>query len=250
LALGGHARGLLILRGLLGSCGLYCFFYAVTVLPLAEVTTIHYVHPIFTAVLAAFVLGERVTWGLAAAITASSAGVLLVARPQFLFEGAATLDPAAVGIALAGALFSAGAYVTVRRLRSTDHPAVVVLWFPLVATPLFLPLAWRVWVWPQSLEWLVLLGVGVTTQIAHVCLTEGLHRTPAGRGTTVGYVQIAFAMVWSVVIFDVYPDLAAFGGALLVLVGIGILTTMEKVQESGATSREPLVLPTNPGDEV
>jgi drug/metabolite transporter (DMT)-like permease len=222
LSLRGNARGLLVLRGIFGSCGLYCFFYAVTVLPLAEVTTIHYVNPILTALLAAVFLRERVGWGLAAAICVSLAGVVVVARPSLVFGGDA-LDSFAVGVALTGALFSAAAYVTVRRLRTSDHPVVVVLYFPLVATPIFLPLALRVWVWPTPLEWLVLLGVGVATQVAQICLTEGLARTPAGPATTVGYVQIAFAMLWSATIFGVVPDLVAIAGATLVFAGIAIL---------------------------
>ncbi len=223
LSLRGNAVGLLALRGVLGSGGLYCFFYAVTKLPLAEVTTIHYINPILTALLAAVVLKEGVGWGLAAALTISLAGVVVVARPQLVFGGAQVLDPVAVGIALLGAFFSAAAYVTVRRLRTTDDPLVVVLWFPIVATPVFVPLALRVWVWPQPLEWLVLLGVGVTTQIAQVFLTRGLHLLPAGRGTTVGYVQIAFAMGWSVLLFNERVDLMALGGAGLVVLAIVVL---------------------------
>jgi drug/metabolite transporter (DMT)-like permease len=236
LSLRGNARGLLVLRGVLGSCGLYCFFYAVTVLPLAEVTTIHYVNPILTALLAGLVLREKVTWGLAAAIAVSLAGVVIVSRPQSIFGGTDSLDPFAVGIALAGAAFSAAAYVTVRRLRTSDHPAVVVFYFPVVATPVFLPLALRVWVWPTPFEWLVLLGVGVATQIAQICLTEGLGRTPAGPATTVGYVQIAFAMLWSATIFGVVPDLVALGGAALVFCGIAILVLTRR---PGATGSRP-----------
>lgn len=227
LRLRGNARGLLLLRGVLGSGGLYCFFYAVTVLPLSEVTTIHYVNPILTALLAAVVLKERIGWGLAVALAVSLSGVVVVARPQLLFGGAQVLDPMAVGIALVGACFSAGAYVTVRRLRATDDPLVVVLWFPIVATPVFVPLALRVWVWPEPLEWLVLLGVGVSTQIAQVFLTRGLHLLPAGRGTAVGYVQIAFAMVWSVLLFGERVDGIELAGAGLVVLGIAILVATQ-----------------------
>ncbi|MCH9681029.1 MAG: DMT family transporter [Deltaproteobacteria bacterium] len=223
LQMRGNATGVLLLRGVLGSAGLYCFFYAVTVLPLSEVTTIHYVNPILTAVLAAVVLGEGVSLGLVGALTLSLAGVVVVARPQFIFGGSQVLDPTAVGIALAGATFAAGAYVTVRRLRTTDAPMVVVLWFPLVATPVFLPLAWRVWVWPTPWEWLVLLGLGISTQIAQVFLTWGLHRLPAGRGTAMGYVQIAFAMVWSVLVFGEDVDAVELGGAALVVLGTAVL---------------------------
>jgi drug/metabolite transporter (DMT)-like permease len=223
----GNAPGWLLVRGLLGSCGLYCYFYSLTVLPLAEVTIIHYVNPVLTALLAAVVLRERVGWGLAGALAVSLLGVFVVARPRALFGGAQVLDPFAVGVALVGAVFSAAAYVTVRHLRDSDDPLVVVLWFPLVSTPLFLPLALRVWVWPTALEWLVLLALGVTTQIAQICLTRGLHRLPAGRGTAVGYVQIAFAMAWSVLIFGEPVDAMALGGAGLVVLGIVILVATQ-----------------------
>jgi drug/metabolite transporter (DMT)-like permease len=219
VSLRGVARGRLVLRGLLGSCGLYCFFTAITLLPLAEVTTIHYTNPILTALLAAVLLHEGLGWRLGAALVVSLSGVLVVARPSFLFGDASALDPAAVGIALLGAMFSAGAYVTVRRLRQTDHPSVVVFYFPLVATPLFLPLAARVWVWTDLVGWVLLFSVGVVTQIAQVCLTRGLHLVPAGRGTAVGYVQIAFAMIWSALLFGESLDVTGVLGAALVVGG-------------------------------
>ena len=237
LSLRGNATGMLLLRGAFGCCGLYCFFSAVTLLPLAEVTTIHYTNPILTAILAAVLLREGFGWRLGLALTASLAGVVLVAQPAFIFGGGDALDPKAVTIALGGAVFSAAAYVTVRRLRMTDHPAVVVFFFPLVATPVFLPLAARVWIWPTPLEWLVLLGVGVTTQIAQVCLTEGLHRVPAGRGTTVGYVQIAFAMVWSVLIFGERLGWNAIVGAGLVVLGVVLVAARRRPANASPPDR-------------
>lgn len=227
----GVSRGLLLLRGLLGSCGLFCFFHAITLLPLAEVTTVHYTNPILTAVLAAVLLGEGLGWRLVLALLVSLGGVVVVARPSVLFGSSAALDPGAVGIALLGAMFSAGAYVTVRRLRHTDHPSVVVLWFPLVATPVFLPLAARVWVWPDLRGWLLLVAVGLVTQVAQVCLTRGLHLVPAGRGTAVGYIQITFAILWSALLFEDLPDPLALTGAALVITGTLLLTLPPKPSE-------------------
>ncbi len=241
LRMRGNATWLLLVRGVLGSAGLYCFFYAVTVLPLSEVTTIHYVNPILTALLAAVVLGESIGLGLVAALALSLTGVAVVARPQLLFGGAQVLDPVAVGIALLGATFAAGAYVTVRRLAATDAPMVVVLWFPVVATPVFIPLALRVWIWPTPTEWLVLAGLGLSTQMAQVLLTRGLHLLPAGRGTAVGYVQIAFAMAWSVLLFDERVDAMELGGAALVVLGTVVLVITRP--RAPAPTPTPGVLP-------
>jgi drug/metabolite transporter (DMT)-like permease len=213
----GNNRRLLVLRGLLGLGGLFCFFYAITALPLAEVTVIHYLNPVFTTALAAVVLREVVDWRLALAILVSLGGTLLVTRPSFLMGADMVALPLAGSLAaLGGALFSACAYVTVRRLTQTDHPHVIVFYFPLVAVPIIVPFAVRAWQWPTPLGWLLLLGIGVTTQLAQVLLTQGLVLVPAGRGTTIGYVQVLFAAVWGLLLFAETPGLwTAIGGALI-----------------------------------
>ena len=145
----GVDRPRLLLRGVLGLGGLACFFYAVTALPLAEVTVIHYLNPVLTAVVAALLLGEHVDRRLMVAIGASLTGTVLVTRPEFLFGGHSTLSPSGVLAALGGATFSAFAYTTVRRLSRTDNPHVIVFFFPLVAVPATIPFAVHVWVWPS-----------------------------------------------------------------------------------------------------
>lgn len=217
----GNNRPLLLVRGLTGFAALSCFYYSLTHLPIAEATVIQYLNPAFTVLLAAWLLGERIGWVAVAGTLAGLAGVALVARPGFLFGGAgAELDMLAVGVALAGAVLSAGAYVAVRRLNATDHPLVIVFYFPLVTVPATIPtLAFGGAVWPTPLEWLVLLGVGVATQIGQVYLTRGLALEAAGRAMTVGYSQIIFAALWGIFFFGEVPDIWAAFGALLVIAG-------------------------------
>ena len=220
----GRRRGLLFLRGLLGFAGLTCFYYSIVSLPLAEATLIQYTNPVLAALLAAWWLGERVGARQAVCVAASLAGVALVTRPAFLFGAhAAALPPRAVGIALLGALFSAVVYVVVRMLRDTDHPLVVVLSFPLVATPLALPFAMRVWRWPTAAEWLVMIGVGVATQVAQVYMTRGLQLEPAGRATAVGYLQVAFAALWGALLFAELPDALGLLGAAVIVASTLVL---------------------------
>jgi drug/metabolite transporter (DMT)-like permease len=219
----GTRRWLLLARGIWGYAALSCGFYAMTKLPLAEATMIQYLHPVFTAMLAAVVLGERADRSLAASVLLGSAGVLLVTRPAFLFEaGGATLHPLGVAAALGGALLTAVAYVGVRELARTEHPLVIVLWFPLVSLPASLPATLASGVWPRGFEWLVLLGVGVFAQIGQVCLTRGLALEPAGRAMAISYVQIAFATLWGVLFFGEVPGLATLLGSLLVIGGTAI----------------------------
>lgn len=216
----GVNRPLLVLRGLFGFGGLACFYFALTRLPLAEVTTIHFINPILTSILAALILRERVGWPLVLAIASSLAGVLLITRPSFMFgEHTSALDSVGVIAALGGATCSASAYVSVRKLALTDHPLVIVFFFPLVSVPATIPLVWHRLVMPHGVEWWLLLGIGVTTQIAQVFLTWGLAKVSAGRATTVGYSQIVFAALWGAIFFDALPSAWSVFGALLVVGG-------------------------------
>ncbi len=213
----GHNRKLLFLRGLLGFGGLSCFYWSLVHLPLAEATVLQYTHPVFTAVLAAVVLRERMHAADVLALMGCLVGLVLVARPSFLFGALVEPLPALpVGIALTGALLSAGAYVTIRKLGASEDPLVVVLWFPLIATPLSLPTVMTRWMWPTAWEWLVLLGVGVATQIAQVAMTRGLQLEPAGRATALSYLQIVFAAAWGILLLGELPDAFTWTGALII----------------------------------
>jgi len=214
----GNDRRRLALRGLLGTTALACYYWTLTRLPLAEATTIYHIAPVLTAVLAALVLRETIGVSGWLAVVLGFAGVVVAARPAALFGGAG-LDPVAVAVSVGAACASSVVYVTVRRLAQTEHPLVIVFYFPLVALPLVIPWAAPVLVWPHGWDWLVLLGVGVATQVAQVFMTMGLAAERAGRATTVGYLQVALAMVWGVVLFGETPGPTALVGAGMIVGG-------------------------------
>ena len=213
-------RGWLVVRGLLGFGGLSCFYYGLTALPLADVTVIHYLHPVFTALLAAAFLKERVARGLVLSLIASSIGVLLVTRPEFLF-GAATNAPDlfAIGAVLLGALFAASAYTVIRYLSRTEEPLVIIFYFPLVAVPLSIPPLVPVALWPTPWEWVLLILIGVTTQLGQIYLTKGLKEESAGRAMSLSYMQIVFAALLGLAFFDEVPGLWTLAGSLLIVAG-------------------------------
>jgi drug/metabolite transporter (DMT)-like permease len=238
VALWGKRPWILVLRGLLGFGALSCFYFALTRLPIAETTVLHYTNPIWTALFAALLLGERLTPRVALPILASFGGVALVARPAFLFgQSAAQLDLVGVGAALLGAVFSAGAYVAVREASRTEHPLVIVFYFPLVTVPASLPFAAN-FVWPDRWEWLVLLGVGVSTQIAQVYLTRGLSLEPAARATTMGYTQIIFVSLWGIIFFGEYLDALSALGCLLIVAGTLVVAIAGPAGARGALDSE------------
>jgi drug/metabolite transporter (DMT)-like permease len=220
----GERKGLLVTRGLLGFVALLCFFYAIPRLPLAEVTVIHFSNPIFVAVLAALLLGERLTRSVAVALVLCLGGVLLIARPGFLgLSAAVPLDRLAVMAAVCGALLAGFAYVTVRKLSATEHPLVIVLYFPLVSVPASIPFV-SAFAWPSPSQWLLLLGVGLTTQAGQVFLTHGLKLEAAGKAMSTTYIQIAFATLWGWLFFSELPDLLSFGGIVLIGAGLYVVT--------------------------
>lgn len=219
----GQRRGLLVLRGAIGSVALLCVYIALTELPLASATVLQYLYPTFTALLAWLVLGEPIGRRVLLAVLVGWTGVLLVARPGQLLgaagslAGATTLAGPAVLIAVAGAFCTALAYVSVRSLARSEHPLVIVFYFPLVAVPLSLPLVLLNPVWPTPLELLWLLGVGVFTQLGQVFLTSSLVALPAARATAISYVQVAFAGLWGWLLFGELVDGWTVAGAALVL---------------------------------
>ena len=170
--------------------------------------------PVFTALLAWWLLGERVGAGAAIAIACGLAGVMLVMHP-----GGEPGDAIGAALAIGGALVSATAYVTVRQLARTEDPLVIVFYFPLVVTPLALPWAIVEWVTPTPVEVLLLIAIGITTQAGQVFLTMGLAADRVARATTVGYLQVAFAMGWQLIIFGDVPTLATIAGAALIVAG-------------------------------
>jgi drug/metabolite transporter (DMT)-like permease len=220
----GNARGWLLLRGVFGFLGLSCVFYSLTHLPIAEATVIQYLHPVFTAGLAALFLGERAGLQLLSSLGVCLAGVVLVARPGFLFGPASglpgdALDPLAVLVGVGGAFFSACAYVVVRRLAATESSLVIVFYFPLVALPASLPAMAPAALWPEGWEWAALVGVGLAAQAGQIALTKGLRLERAGRATSYSYLQIVFAALWGLLIFQEQPTLSTLAGGVLIIGG-------------------------------
>jgi drug/metabolite transporter (DMT)-like permease len=215
----GTERRLLVQRGLLGAVALNCFFWSVTHLPLAEASVIQYTNPIFAAVFAALFLGERVSPRGMVAIAGAVAGTVLVANPPFLAgDAASTLPLRGVLIALGGAMASAAAYVTIRRIGTREAPATVVLYLPLCTIPAMLPfLGDAEWRWPDAREWALLVGMSVATQLAQLAMTRGLQGASAARATAVGNLQVVFAALWGGLLFAQWPTGLTLAGAALIV---------------------------------
>lgn len=212
----GRNRGLLVVRGVVGATALSLFYFAIPRLPLGDVTAIFYTTPIWTALTAALLLRERTAGLVFAGMGVSLLGVLAIAKPSFLLAGFDGLDPLGVGAAMTAAVLSGLVYTVVRKLRSTDAPNVIIFYLSGIGAVGSLPFAGN-WVWPSGIEWVWLLGVSVTTLLAQICLTLGLHLEQAGRAISIGYLQVVFAFVWGALVFGDLPDALSLLGAAAIV---------------------------------
>jgi len=216
----GQRHGLLALRGAVGTAALFCVYLGVMRLPLAAATVLQYLYPSVTALLAWAWLGERPGSLIALAMALGWLGVLVMAHPLGAAGSGPTLPLEGVAWAVAGALLTAVAYVSVRELGRSEHPQVIVLWFPLISLPLSLPLVVLQFTIPTLPELGWLLGVGLFTQLGQIGLTHGLVHLPAARATTIGYAQVAFAALWGWLVFGEGIGAPTLAGAGLILASI------------------------------
>lgn len=219
ISMWGHNRKLLLARGAIGTLALFCVYYSLITLPLAEATLLQYLHPMFTALLAFIFLGERVLHSTKVCIMLSILGLLVMVLPGLGVDQQAALPWASIGIALLGALGSSIAYVIVRRLSNIEDVSVIILYFPLIALPLSIFLLGSDFVMPNFEGLLLLLFVGVFTQVGQVGLTKAMQSESAGKAAGYAYVQVIFAMLFGWIIFSELPSIWSWIGGSIIMIG-------------------------------
>ncbi len=213
----GENKRLLLLRGLLGTTALFCVFQAITTLPLASATVIQYTYPTFTAIAAWFFLNEGIGRRIGMAVMLGWVGIIFVIKPNWINLNTTELPHTSVLVALAGAILTALAYISVRKLSKTEHPLVIVHYFPLVSIPITIPFILTQGVLPVGIEWIWLIGIGVFTQFGQVWITKGLSLLPAAQASSINYSQVLFSAAWGSIIFSEQIDKWTITGALFVL---------------------------------
>ncbi len=218
IAIWGHNKLLLSARGVVGAAALICVYYSVTTLPLAEATVLQYLHPVFTALLAFMLLGERVQVSTMICIFLSITGLVVMVKPDLFFAAEVELPLFSVIAALLGAFGSAVAYVIVRRLSQTEDSSVIILYFPLIALPAALILSGGELVMPDGYALLLLILVGIFTQIGQVGLTKAMQHEAASKATAFSYIQVILSMLLGWFAFNELPSLwTLLGGGLIVI---------------------------------
>lgn len=219
ISIWGENKPLLFLRGAVGTASLMCVYTAVTMLPLAEATILQYVHPVFTALLGVLFLKERVQKSTLVCIAFCLAGLLVMVQPNMHSEIAEELPLFSIMIALCGALGSSIAYVIVRKLSQTEDSSVIIFYFPLVALPISTLLMWDSFVWPSLFLTMMLVLVGIFTQIGQYGLTKAMQTQAAGKASAYSYVQIVFSALLGVWVFNEIPSIWTYLGGGLIVTG-------------------------------
>ncbi|WP_409439973.1 DMT family transporter [Psychromonas sp. GE-S-Ul-11] len=219
IAVWGNNKALLISRGVVGTLALICVYYAVTTLPLAEATLLQYLYPVFTALLAFFFLKERIQRSTLICIGLCLVGLLAMVQPNLALNGETVLPWFSVFVALLGALGSGTAYVIVKRLSKTEDSSVIIFYFPLIALPLSLALLGNDFVMPDGEALILLLFVGIFTQVGQVGLTKAMQTEVAGKVSAFSYVQVVFSTILGVLIFNEIPSIWTLIGGILIILG-------------------------------
>ncbi|MHA2875851.1 DMT family transporter [Vibrio campbellii] len=213
----GNNKPLLFARGAVGTMALMCVYYSVTTLPLAEATIFQYIHPVFTALLAVFFLKERIQSSTFICIALCLLGVYVMVKPETGPDAEHALPMFSVMIAILGAFGSSIAYVIVRKLSQTEDSSVIIFYFPLVALPASILLIGDQFIMPDLYLTMMLVLVGVFTQIGQLGLTKAMQTQEAGKASAYSYVQIIFSVVLGIVFFGELPSAWTYlGGALIV----------------------------------
>ena len=133
-------------------------------------------------------------------------------------------------IGICSAMFSGMAYTCIRQLKDTEHPLVVVLYFPLMAIPIMSILSYLNWVTPQGIDWLYLLLMGLFTQIAQILMTKGIQSGVANKMISLKYVGTIYALAIGYLLFGESYEIMSLLGITMVILGVVLNLSKKKVK--------------------
>jgi drug/metabolite transporter (DMT)-like permease len=206
-----------LIRSLAGIASMYCFFYTLAHMRLADAVLLNYSLPIFIPFVESVWLGEEFPRRLWIPVVVGFLGVIVILRP-----GSGLMEPVAL-LGVASALFAAVAQVGVRRLTRTEPVTRIVFYFAIIATFLSaLPTAvsWRT---PHGFVWLAAAAMGLTATLGQLAMTRAYAHAPASQVGPFIYSSVVFAAGLDWLFWRKLPDAFTVAGGVLV-VAAGILS--------------------------
>ena len=210
----GSNKKYLILRGVSGAIALILYFTLIQSVPLASAVTILFLQPILTNVIGIFIVKEKVHPLQWLFYLLSFSGILIV-------QGFDTrIDPVYLFIGIGASIFSGLAFNFIRKLKTSEHPLVIIFYFPLITMPVTGVISTMNWVAPKGTDWLFLLLVGVLTQIAQYFMTRSYQAEEINKVVGLRYLSIVFALFFGWFMFDENYNWIAYVGMGVAVLGV------------------------------
>ena len=205
--------GLHVARNALHFAGQYAWVYAIGLLPLATVFAIEFTMPVWTALLAAMILGERLNSGRVAMLVLGFAGILIILKPGF-----ERVPPAAL-VMLGGAFAYAATMVATKRIAGHDTAFALLFYMSVVQLPLGMALALPGWKAPAPADWPWVIAVGVTGLTAHLSLARALRIADAALVVPLDFMRLPLIAAVGVLFYGEPLEASIFIGAAVIFAG-------------------------------
>ncbi|GHE25626.1 DMT family transporter [Vulcaniibacterium thermophilum] len=199
------------IRCVIGVGSMFCGFWAIGHLPLAQAVTLSYSTPLFVTILAVWWLGEQVRARRWAAVVVGFVGVLVLVRP-----GTASFTAGSL-VAVAAAVLSAIVSIQIKQLSRTEPADRIVLWTTMLWVPLSLGPALFVWEWPQGITWLWVAAAGALGTSGHMLWTRAIKLGDVSALTPISFMQLPVVALFGFVLFDESVDRWTLAGAAIIL---------------------------------
>ncbi|MGV3611750.1 MAG: DMT family transporter [Fluviicola sp.] len=217
----GNNRRWLLLRGTAGMLALTIFFFTLHKLPLAIASTLQYLSPIFTVLIASRLFREKVSPMQYFSSLIAFLGVVFIGLNGLTggFSSSES-DLFWMGMGVLSAVLSGVAYNAISKLKETEETINIVIYFPMLALPLTGIWCLFDFTFPKGVEWLILLTIGVFTQIAQVCLTRAFLSTNTAVIAPFQYIGAIYALVSGWFVFNEQLEILSIIGVCLVIFGV------------------------------
>jgi drug/metabolite transporter (DMT)-like permease len=189
------------------------WFFALTLIPLAQVVSIEFTMPIWTAILAASFLGERMTVWKIAAIVLGVVGVIVIVRPA-----AGEINPGQM-IALGAAVGFGISIAMMKSLTRTETTLAIIFWMQVIqAAAGFLP-SFYVWIWPSAHAWGWLVVIAFCGTFSHYCMARAMLYADATVVVPMDFLRVPLTAAAGWLLYSERLDMFTVLGAALILTG-------------------------------
>jgi len=205
--------GLHVARNVLHFSGQYAWVYAIAMLPLATVFAIEFTMPVWTALLAIPILGERLNRGRTVMLVLGIAGIIIILKPGF-----GAVQPAAL-VMLAGSFAYASTMIATKRLSESDSALAVVFYMSVVQLPLAFVPALPGWVAPTLVDLPWIFAIGAAGLSAHFCLTRAFRIADATLVVPIDFLRLPLIAVVGMLFYGEPLELSIMLGAAVIFAG-------------------------------